>query len=114
MRLIATSEPRYHPRNTSALPPRLHMCSSTHSNSVVMAYEDGNSLCLQHIFRSAAENVSRWEVHRPEPSRECLFALVSYRRRRRLHITHSFQIVDDCLGGSICAGAKNAGLITEW
>ena len=75
--LIATLEPRYHPQNTSALPPPLDGNSSTRSSSLVMTYEDGNNLCLQHIFLSTLENVSRSEAHRPEPPHEPLFTLVS-------------------------------------
>ena len=78
IRLIATLEPRYHPQNTSALPPLPDGNSSTRSSSLVMGYEDGSNLCLQHIFLSTLENVSRSEAHRPEPSCEPLFTLASY------------------------------------
>ena len=75
--LIATLKPRYHPQNTSALPPLPDGNSSTRSSSLVMTYEDGNNLCLQHILLSILENVSRSAAHRPESSREPLFTLVS-------------------------------------
>ena len=94
IRLIATLEPRYHPQNTSALPPLPDGNSSTRSSSSVMAYEDGNNLYLQHIFLSTIENVSRSEAHRPESSREPLFTLVSCDERRLIR-THLLQIVDD-------------------
>ena len=90
--LIATLEPRYHPRNTSALPP-LHGDSSVRSSSLVMAYEDGNNLCLQHIFLSTLENVSRSAAHRPESSREPWLALVGCEGRRLLR-THLLQTVN--------------------
>ena len=95
--LIATLEPRYHPRNTSALPPRLHGSSSIPSSSLVIAYEDGNNLCLQHIFLRIMEKVSRSEAHRPESSREPLFTLASYDGRRLLR-THLLQIINNSTG----------------
>lgn len=78
IRLIATLEPWNNPRNTSALPPALDEHSSTHSSSLVMAYEDGNNLCLRGIFLSTMENVSRSEAHRSESSHEALLRLASY------------------------------------
>jgi len=58
--LSATLEPRYTPRHTSALPPVPDGDSPILFSSSVIAYEDGNNLCLQHIFRSITENLSRW------------------------------------------------------
>ena len=49
-----------------------------------MLYEDGNNLCLQHIFLKTMENILRSEAHRPESSREPLFMLVGYDGRRLL------------------------------
>ena len=103
IRLIATLEPRYHPQNTSALPP-LHGNSSTRSSSSVMAYEDGNNLCLQHIFLSTVENVSRSEAHRPESSREPLSTFVSLFTNydERFLRTHLLQLVNDSTGQLAC------------
>ena len=68
-----------------------------HTRLLVMAYDDGNNLCLQHIFLSTAENVSRSEAHRPESSREPLLTLASYNGRRLLR-TYLLQIIDNSTG----------------
>ena len=95
--LIATLEPRYHPQNTSALPPPLGEDSSTRSSSLVMAHEDGNNLCLQHIFLSTMENILRSEAQRSEFSREPLFRLAGYDGSKLLR-THLLQIINSSTG----------------
>ena len=57
--LMATLEPRYSPRHTSAFPPLPYGISPIVCNPSAIAHEDGNSLCSRHIFLSTRENLSR-------------------------------------------------------
>ena len=68
--LIATVDPRYTPRHTSALAPPPQGSPLIHLSSSVAVYEDGNRLCSRHIFLSTIENLFRWWVHKTESSRE--------------------------------------------
>ena len=55
--LIATLEPRYAPRHTSALVPLPQGYLPIHFNSSVIVYEVGSCLCSRHIFLSMIENL---------------------------------------------------------
>lgn len=76
--LIATLEPWYAPRHTSALPPLPQGCFPICLNSPVIVYEDGNRPCSRHIFRSIKENLFWWWAHRGESPREPSLTSVSY------------------------------------
>ena len=68
--LIATLEPRYVPRHTSALPPLPQGYSPISLSSSVVVYDGGSRPCSRHIFLSTMENLFRWWAHSGEPSRE--------------------------------------------